>query len=184
MQNLERGRGLFCRSLMKSQMASPTFTPVFAALVSVVNTKFPEIGELLLQRLILQVSFPGKASTICHLKANDFIICSQFPGLALLLVFAGGCCWSLHIIKATRYRTWIDLLKLSCLLCSSSGPSSAMTSRSARQSASSWRTSSTSRLLMTCWPLRLPSSSWTTHQVTSQRIQLWCKLSCVLPSVQ
>ena len=44
---------------MKSQMASPTFTPVFAALVSVVNTKFPETGELLLQRLILQVSFPG-----------------------------------------------------------------------------------------------------------------------------
>ena len=58
-QNLERGRGLFCRSLMKSQMASPTFTPIFAGLVSVVNTKFPEIGELLLQRLILQVSCPG-----------------------------------------------------------------------------------------------------------------------------
>ncbi len=61
MQNLERGRGLFCRSLMKSQMASPTFTPVFAALVSVVNTKFPEIGELLMQRLILQVTFPSDA---------------------------------------------------------------------------------------------------------------------------
>jgi pre-mRNA-splicing factor CWC22 len=40
---------------MKSQMASPTFTPVFAALVAVVNTKFPEIGQLLLHRLILQV---------------------------------------------------------------------------------------------------------------------------------
>ena len=53
-QNLVRGRGLFCRSVMKSQMASPTYTPVFAALVAVVNTKFPEIGELLLHRLVLQ----------------------------------------------------------------------------------------------------------------------------------
>jgi hypothetical protein len=54
-QNLIRGRGLFCRSLMKSQAASPSFTPVYAALIGVVNTKFPELGELLLQRLILQV---------------------------------------------------------------------------------------------------------------------------------
>ena len=35
LQNLVRGRGLLCRSLMKSQMASPTFTPVYAALVAV-----------------------------------------------------------------------------------------------------------------------------------------------------
>ncbi|GAB2211341.1 hypothetical protein Droror1_Dr00024649 [Drosera rotundifolia] len=53
-ENLIRGRGLFCRSCMKSQMASPGFTDVFAALVAVVNTKFPEIGELLLRRIILQ----------------------------------------------------------------------------------------------------------------------------------
>eukprot|EP00803_Ostreobium_quekettii_P000150 evm.model.scf_11.29 EVM.evm.TU.scf_11.29 scf_11:256419-264268(+) len=53
-ENLIRGRGLFCRAVMKSQMASPTFTPVYAALVAVVNTKFPEIGELLLKRVILQ----------------------------------------------------------------------------------------------------------------------------------
>ena len=36
-------------------MASPTFTPVYAALVAVVNTKFPELGELLLHRVITQV---------------------------------------------------------------------------------------------------------------------------------
>lgn len=29
-ENLVRGRGLFCRSLMKSQLASPTFSPVYA----------------------------------------------------------------------------------------------------------------------------------------------------------
>lgn len=55
MQNLVRGRGLFCRSLMKSQAASPGFTPVYAALTAVVNTKFPEIGELLLHRVVTQV---------------------------------------------------------------------------------------------------------------------------------
>lgn len=54
-ENLIRGRGLFARSCMKSQMASPTFTHVFAALVAVVNTKFPELGELLLKRIILQL---------------------------------------------------------------------------------------------------------------------------------
>nr|KJB71344.1 hypothetical protein B456_011G117500 [Gossypium raimondii] len=54
-ENLIRGRGLFCRSCMKSQMASPSFTDVFAALVTVVNTKFPEVGDLLLRRIVLQL---------------------------------------------------------------------------------------------------------------------------------
>uniref|UniRef100_A0A3Q7HJ19 MI domain-containing protein n=1 Tax=Solanum lycopersicum TaxID=4081 RepID=A0A3Q7HJ19_SOLLC len=54
-ENLIRGRGLFCRSCMKSQIASPGFTGVFAALVAVVNTKFPEVGDLLLRRIILQL---------------------------------------------------------------------------------------------------------------------------------
>ncbi|KAG5566250.1 hypothetical protein RHGRI_002003 [Rhododendron griersonianum] len=54
-ENLVRGRGLFCRACIKSQMASPGFTDVFAALVAVVNTKFPQVGHLLLRRLILQL---------------------------------------------------------------------------------------------------------------------------------
>lgn len=29
-ENLVRGRGLFCRSMMKSQLASPAFSPVYA----------------------------------------------------------------------------------------------------------------------------------------------------------
>ena len=53
-ENLIRGRGLFVRAAIKSQMASPTFTHVLAALVAVVNTKMPEIGDLLLRRIILQ----------------------------------------------------------------------------------------------------------------------------------
>lgn len=54
-ENLIRGRGLLCRLCMKSQMASPGFTEVFAALVAVVNTKFPEVGHLLLRRIVLQL---------------------------------------------------------------------------------------------------------------------------------
>ncbi|KAL0675897.1 hypothetical protein Bca4012_003878 [Brassica carinata] len=53
--NLIRGRGLLCRSCLKSQIASPPqFTDVFAALVAVVNSKFPSVGDLLLKRLFLQ----------------------------------------------------------------------------------------------------------------------------------
>ena len=36
------------------QMASPNFTPIYACLVAVVNTKMPEIGELVIKRVILQ----------------------------------------------------------------------------------------------------------------------------------
>lgn len=53
-ENIVRGRGLLCRSLIQAQAASPTFTNVYAALVAVVNSKFPNIGELLLKRLVLQ----------------------------------------------------------------------------------------------------------------------------------
>ncbi|KAK9754637.1 MA3 domain [Popillia japonica] len=53
-ENIVRGRGLLCKSLIQAQAASPTFTNVYAALVAVINSKFPNIGELLLKRLVLQ----------------------------------------------------------------------------------------------------------------------------------
>ena len=52
-ENLIRGRGLFTRSVMKAQASSPGFTHVYAALVAVVNSKFPDIGELLLNRVVM-----------------------------------------------------------------------------------------------------------------------------------
>ena len=54
LENLVKGRGLFVRSVLHAQIASPTFSHVFAALVGVINMKIPEIGELLVRRLILQ----------------------------------------------------------------------------------------------------------------------------------
>ena len=53
-ENIVRGRGLLCRSIMQAQAFSPTFTNVYASLIAVINTKFPQIGELLLKRLVAQ----------------------------------------------------------------------------------------------------------------------------------
>ncbi|KAJ4893212.1 MIF4G domain-containing protein / MA3 domain-containing protein [Raphanus sativus] len=54
-EDLIRGRGLLCRSCMKSQMASPAFSDVIAALIAVVNSKLPSVGDLLLRRLVLRI---------------------------------------------------------------------------------------------------------------------------------
>lgn len=66
-ENIVRGRGLLCKSLIQAQAASPTFTNVYAALVAVVNSKFPNIGELLLKRLVLQFKR--------GFKQNNKVIC-------------------------------------------------------------------------------------------------------------
>lgn len=53
-ENLIRGRGLFCRAIMKAQAASLPFTNIYAAMVAIVNTKLPQVGDLLVRRLIMQ----------------------------------------------------------------------------------------------------------------------------------
>ncbi|SMY19526.1 unnamed protein product [Zymoseptoria tritici ST99CH_1A5] len=68
-ENLVRGRGLFCRSIMKAQSASLPFTPIYAAMAAIVNTKLPQVGELLINRLIIQFR---KA-----FKRNDKSVCSS-----------------------------------------------------------------------------------------------------------
>lgn len=52
-ENLVRGRGLFARSLLRAQAASPIFTPIYAALLAVINTKLPAIGALVVSRLVV-----------------------------------------------------------------------------------------------------------------------------------
>jgi len=66
-ENIIRGRGVLCQSIMRAQVASPTFTHVYAALVSIINTKFPKIGELLIRRLIIQFrkSFKRNDKNVC-----------------------------------------------------------------------------------------------------------------------
>lgn len=73
-ENLIRGRGMFCRSVLQAQAASPTFTHVYAALAAIVNSKFPMIGELILKRLILQFrrSYKRNDKQVC-LTSTRFI---------------------------------------------------------------------------------------------------------------
>lgn len=98
-ENLIRGRGLFARSCMKSQMASPTFTHVFAALVAVVNTKFPELGELLLKRVILQLKRSFKRNDKVCFFSQNLVNLSPTPVGSKVKVEAGfykGSCWELR----------------------------------------------------------------------------------------
>nr|ASF90261.1 hypothetical protein SPAR03995 [Bartheletia paradoxa] len=79
-ENLIRGKGLYCRSIMKAQASSLPFTPLLAALTAIVNTKLPQVGELLLTRLINQFrrAFKRNDKTVC-LATTNFIahLCNQ-----------------------------------------------------------------------------------------------------------
>ncbi|RVX66363.1 Pre-mRNA-splicing factor cwc22 [Exophiala mesophila] len=79
-ENLVRGRGLFCRSIMKAQAASLPFTPIYAAMAAIVNTKLPQVGELLLNRLVVQFrkAFKRNDKAVC-LSSTTFIahLCNQ-----------------------------------------------------------------------------------------------------------
>ncbi|EPX72467.1 splicing factor Cwf22 [Schizosaccharomyces octosporus yFS286] len=92
--NLIRGRALYCRSIMKAQAVSLPFTPVYAAMTAVINTKLPQVGELLLTRLIVQFrkSFRRNDKTMC-LSSTNFIahlinhkIAHEIVGLQILAV--------------------------------------------------------------------------------------------------
>lgn len=65
---------MFARSVIQAQAFSPSFSHVFAALVAIVNSKFPNIGELVLRRLIIQFkrSFNRNDKVIC-LTVSKFI---------------------------------------------------------------------------------------------------------------
>jgi pre-mRNA-splicing factor CWC22 len=67
-ENLVRARGLLCRALIKSQSTSPNFTAVYCCLISVINTKIPEIGELLVKRLIIGTFKNKEKDTEKHIK--------------------------------------------------------------------------------------------------------------------
>ncbi|KND95299.1 Pre-mRNA-splicing factor cwc22 [Tolypocladium ophioglossoides CBS 100239] len=73
-ENLIRGRGLFCRSIMKAQAASLPFTPIYAAMAAIVNTKLPQVGELLIKRLVMQFrkGFKRNDKAVC-LSSTTFL---------------------------------------------------------------------------------------------------------------
>lgn len=52
---------------MKAQSLSIPYTPIFAALAAIVNTKLPQVGELLVKRLVMQFRRA--------FKRNDKLVC-------------------------------------------------------------------------------------------------------------
>ena len=51
-ENLLRGRGLLIKAIMRNQLTSPNYTPTFACLICVLNSKLPFIGNLFVRRYI------------------------------------------------------------------------------------------------------------------------------------
>ena len=68
-ENLMRGKGLLIKALCKAQAQSPTFTHVYAALVCAINSKLPDIGELLLHRTVAQF--------LKGFRRNSKLVCKQ-----------------------------------------------------------------------------------------------------------
>ncbi|KAK3388196.1 Pre-mRNA-splicing factor cwc-22 [Sordaria brevicollis] len=96
-ENLIRGRGLFCQSLLKAQHASLPFTPIYACLAAICNTKLPQVGELLVKRLILRFrkAFKRNDKAVClsstmfiaHL-VNNQVVHEMIAAQILLLLLA------------------------------------------------------------------------------------------------
>jgi pre-mRNA-splicing factor CWC22 len=51
--NLIRFRGVLAKSVLQAAVSSPRYSNVYAAFISVVNSKLPEVGELVVKRAIL-----------------------------------------------------------------------------------------------------------------------------------
>ncbi|KAI6172776.1 MI domain-containing protein [Aphelenchoides besseyi] len=77
-KNMIRGRGLLVSSILKAQTFSPSFSHVYAALVSIINSKFPEVGNLILKRLVIQFK---RAFRTCN-KALCVTVCKFLAHLA------------------------------------------------------------------------------------------------------
>ncbi|CUM67191.1 uncharacterized protein PRCAT00004884001 [Priceomyces carsonii] len=72
--NIVRAKGVLVRYLMKAQLTDVIFTPIYASLIAVINSKIPEIGELLASRLVLQFrrAFMKDDKNLC-LSSTNFI---------------------------------------------------------------------------------------------------------------
>lgn len=95
-QNLIRGRGLLVRGIMRAQAASLSYTNVFAALVAIINSKLPQIGELLVTRLVIQFRKAFKRNNkatciscslflahLCNQQVAHEVLCLQMLHLLL-----------------------------------------------------------------------------------------------------
>lgn len=80
---------------MKGQAASLPFTPVLAAMAAIVNTKLPQVGELLVKRLVMQFrksfrrndrAVAGSSTTFLAHLANQQVVHEMVVAQILLLL--------------------------------------------------------------------------------------------------
>ncbi|CAK7891219.1 pre-mRNA-splicing factor Cwc22p [[Candida] anglica] len=114
--NLLRAKGLLIRSMMKIQSKNITrLSPIFASIISVVNSKIPDIGELLINRLILQFKRAYRKNNIQFCMASIIFIChlvNQKVNSEILL---------LQILQMLLTKPTSGTLKLSVTILSHSG---------------------------------------------------------------
>ncbi|KAG2393119.1 hypothetical protein C9374_009696 [Naegleria lovaniensis] len=94
-ENIVRGKGLLVKAIIKAQNSSNQFSNVYAALTAVINTRIPEIGELLLKRVVVQFlraykrNDRQKCISSCHFIAhlvNQQVASEILAGQALSLL--------------------------------------------------------------------------------------------------
>eukprot|EP00762_Andalucia_godoyi_P001433 ANDGO_00236.mRNA.1 Pre-mRNA-splicing factor CWC22 len=83
--NIVRGRGILVSALMKTQQRSPSFSAILSAFVAVLNSRIPQIGELLLTRLALLIRrslrekdhYALKTSAVFAAQLLNFKVCHE-----------------------------------------------------------------------------------------------------------
>lgn len=135
-------RGLLSRSILQAQGASPIFTHVYAALVAIINSKFPNIGELILKRLILNFRKGYRRNDkVCKMSRSSILIYSssvlnfyrvhsndvlgrnaaETCGLGPIIIFDLTCwlnisTWSTVVLEYHESLTTYFMLELWCFL--------------------------------------------------------------------
>lgn len=94
-ENIIRGKGILARAIIKAQMASIQFSNLYSALVAVLNMKLPEIGDLIVRRVILQFrrSYQKSDRLACNACIRFFAhlinqrVINELLGLQLVVFF-------------------------------------------------------------------------------------------------
>lgn len=81
--NLVRGRGLLCKRLIQAQELAMSYTSIYAAIAAVLNSKFPDIGELLVRRLVHRFKD--------GFKTDNKLLCLSSTNFLALLVLQKVC---------------------------------------------------------------------------------------------
>ncbi|PXF48478.1 Pre-mRNA-splicing factor CWC22 [Gracilariopsis chorda] len=87
--NIVRARGLFCKAVLRAQLASPNLSPVFASFVAVIGSRFPAIVNLLVRRLVAQLraAYGNQDRISCFATARFLAnLCNQYVVKEILVL--------------------------------------------------------------------------------------------------